>query len=130
MREWTESIVFAVFAAAFIRMFFVEAFVIPTPSMEGSLKVGDYLFVSKASYGIRTPMTIAMIPLLHNRVPGLGMESYLKKPSLKYHRLPALENIDRGKPIVFNWPIGDSIYLDKQEVLRRKSTSAHDTRVY
>ncbi|NNE27813.1 MAG: signal peptidase I [Saprospiraceae bacterium] len=111
MREWTESIVFAVFAAAFIRMFFVEAFVIPTPSMEGSLKVGDYLFVSKASYGIRTPMTIAMIPLLHNRVPGLGTESYLRKPNLGYYRLPALEDIDTGKPIVFNWPIGDSIYL-------------------
>ena len=62
-REWTESIIFAVFAASFIRMFLIEAFVIPTPSMEGSLMVGDFLFVSKASYGIRTPMTIAMFPL-------------------------------------------------------------------
>lgn len=113
-REWTESIVFAVFAAAFIRMFLVEAFVIPTPSMEGSLLVGDFLFVSKASYGIRTPMTIAMVPLLHNRVPVLGTESYLKKPSLKYHRLPALEKIDHNKPIVFNWPVGDSVYITSQ----------------
>ena len=55
LREWVESIVFAVFAAAFIRMFLIEAFVIPTSSMEGSLNVGDYLFVSKAHYGIRTP---------------------------------------------------------------------------
>jgi signal peptidase I len=114
LREWTESIVFAVFAAAFIRMFLIEAFVIPTPSMEGSLLVGDFLFVSKASYGIRTPMTIAMVPLLHNRVPGLGTESYFRKPSLKYNRLPAFEEIDRNKPIVFNWPVGDSVYITSQ----------------
>lgn len=59
-------------------MFLIEAYVIPTPSMEGSLNVGDFLFVSKAHYGIRTPMTVAMVPLLHNTVPVLGKESYLK----------------------------------------------------
>ncbi|HMT00311.1 MAG TPA: signal peptidase I [Saprospiraceae bacterium] len=111
LREWVESIVFAVFAAAFIRMFLIEAYVIPTSSMEGSLNVGDYLFVSKAHYGIRTPMTIAMFPLLHNTIPVLGSESYIKKPSLNYHRLPALEKIEAGKPIVFNWPVGDSVYI-------------------
>ena len=110
-REWIESIVFAVFAAAFIRMFLVEAYVIPTPSMEGSLLVGDFLFVSKSSYGIRTPQTIAMVPLLHNRVPKLGTESYFKKPSLPYYRLPALRAIKRNDPIVFNWPVGDSVYI-------------------
>ncbi len=113
-REWTESIVFAVFAAAFIRMFLIEAYVIPTPSMEGSLLVGDFLFVSKAHYGIRTPMTIAMVPLLHNTIPGLKSESYLKKPQLPYYRLPAIEEIDRLEPIVFNWPVGDSIFLTNQ----------------
>ncbi len=110
-REWLESIVFAVFAAAFIRMFLVEAYVIPTPSMEGSLLVGDFLFVSKMSYGIRTPQTIAMVPLLHNRVPKLGTESYFKKPSLPYFRLPAIREIKRNDPIVFNWPVGDSVYI-------------------
>lgn len=110
-REWTESIVFAVFAAAFIRMFLIEAYVIPTSSMEGSLNVGDYLFVSKAHYGIRTPMTVAMVPLVHNTVPLLGNESYFKKPSLGYHRLPAIEKVEAGKPFVFNWPVGDSVYL-------------------
>jgi len=110
-REWVESIVFAVFAAAFIRMFLIEAYVIPTPSMEGSLNVGDFLFVSKAHYGIRTPMTVAMIPLLHNQIPGINKESYLSKPSLPYKRLPALEKIEPGKPIVFNWPVGDSVYI-------------------
>jgi signal peptidase I len=113
-REWVESIFFAVFAATFIRMFLIEAFVIPTPSMEGSLNVGDYLFVSKAHYGIRTPSTIAMIPLLHNRIPIIDKESYLEKPSLKAFRFPALEKIEVGKPIVFNWPVGDSIYLTSQ----------------
>ena len=112
-REWVESIFFAVFAAAFIRMFLIEAYVIPTPSMEGSLNVGDFLFVSKAHYGVRTPMTIAMVPLLHNRIPVLDRESYLTSPSLDYHRLPALQNIKRNRPIVFNWPVGDSIYLTK-----------------
>ncbi len=110
-REWVESIVFAVFAAAFIRMFLIEAYVIPTPSMEGSLNVGDFLFVSKAHYGIRTPMTVAMFPLLHNRIPLIGGESYLESPNLPYYRLPAIEDIQRAKPFVFNWPVGDSIYL-------------------
>jgi signal peptidase I len=113
-REWTESLVFAIFAAAFIRMFLIEAYVIPTPSMEGSLNVGDFLFVSKAHYGIRTPMTVAMVPLLHNRIPYLNTESYLKKPSLPYYRLKALESIKRGSPFVFNWPVGDSVYLTQQ----------------
>ncbi len=114
IREWFESIVFAVFAAAFIRMFLIEAYVIPTPSMEGSLLVGDFLFVSKSSYGIRTPQTVAMIPLLHNRIPILNKESYLKKPSLPYFRLPALREIKRDDPIVFNWPVGDSVYITKR----------------
>jgi signal peptidase I len=113
-REWVESIVFAVFAAAFIRMFLIEAYVIPTPSMEGSLLVGDFLFVSKASYGIRTPQTVAMVPLLHNRVPLLGTESYFKEPSLPYYRLPALSKIERNSPFVFNWPVGDSVYITEK----------------
>ena len=113
-REWTESLVFAIFAAAFIRMFLIEAYVIPTPSMEGSLNVGDFLFVSKAHYGIRTPMTVAMVPLLHNRIPRFNRESYLSKPSLPYYRLKAIESIERGSPFVFNWPVGDSIYLTSQ----------------
>ena len=112
-REWVESIIFAVFAAAFLRMFILEAYVIPTPSMEGSLKVGDFLLVSKVHYGIRTPMTIAMIPLLHNTIPIIGTESYMEKPSLPYFRLPKLTAIKRNDPFVFNWPVGDSVYLGK-----------------
>ncbi|MCB0643248.1 MAG: signal peptidase I [Phaeodactylibacter sp.] len=110
-REWIEAIVFAVFAAAFIRMFLIEAYTIPTSSMEGSLLVGDFLFVSKAHYGIRTPKTIAMVPLLHNRVPFLNRESYFENPDIPFTRLPALENIDRYEPVVFNYPEGDSVYV-------------------
>ncbi|MBV6439195.1 MAG: signal peptidase I [Haliscomenobacteraceae bacterium CHB4] len=111
LREWTEAIIFAVFAAAFIRMFLIEAYVIPTPSMEGTLKVGDFLFVSKAHYGIRTPMTVVQFPLMHNRLPFNLGESYTKKPSLSYYRLPAIEKIDHNEPVVFNWPAGDSVVL-------------------
>ncbi len=112
-REWAESIIFAVFAAALIRMFLVEAYVIPTPSMEGSLMVGDFLFVSKASYGIRTPMTVAMVPLLHNRLPFVDKESYLTNPSLPYYRTPGFSKVKRNDPFVFNWPVGDSVYVTK-----------------
>ncbi len=110
-REWVESIIFAVFAAAFIRMFLIEMYKIPTSSMEGSLLVGDFLCVSKAHYGIRPPMTIAMIPLLHNRIPFLNKESYLEKPSLSYRRLPALDEIEHNDPVVFNYPEGDSVII-------------------
>ncbi len=114
IREWVEAIAFAVFAAAFIRMFLIEAYVIPTSSMEGSMLVGDFLFVSKAHYGIRTPKTVAMVPLLHNRLPFFNTESYLKNPSLEFKRLPALETIDRNDPVVFNYPEGDSVYVFPQ----------------
>lgn len=120
-REWAEAVIFAVFAAAFIRMFLIEAYVIPTSSMEGSLLVGDFLFVSKANYGIRTPKTIMMVPLLHNRIPYLDGESYLEKPSLDFYRLPAIESIDRYDPVVFNYPEGDSVYVFKE-----RTWSVHD----
>jgi len=117
VREWTESIVFAVFAAAFIRMFLIEAYVIPTSSMEGSLKVGDYLFVSKMHYGIRMPMTIAMVPLIHNRLPFFNRESYLREPSLDYYRLPALGDVERYDPVVFNYPEGDSVFVTPERTI-------------
>lgn len=111
LREWTEAVVFAVFAAAFIRMFVIEAYAIPTSSMEGSLMVGDHLFVSKMNYGIRTPKTIAMIPLLHNRVPLIEKESYWEKPNLPFYWLPALEAIEHDDIVVFNHPEGDSVFI-------------------
>ncbi len=111
LREWIEAVVFAVFAAAFIRMFLIEAYVIPTSSMEGSLLVGDFLFVSKAHYGIRTPKTVVQIPLLHNRMPFVEAESYLKNPNLPYFRMPKIQDIQRLEPVVFNYPEGDSVFI-------------------
>ena len=111
LRDWTEAMIFAILAAAAIRMFFIEPYKIPTSSMEGSLKVGDFLFVSKASYGIRLPQTIAMIPLLHNRIPLINRESYLEGIRLDYRRLPALRKIARNSPVVFNHPAGDSVFI-------------------
>jgi len=122
-REWAEAIIFAVFAAAFIRMFLIEAYTIPTSSMEGSLKVGDFLFVSKAHYGIRTPKTVLMLPLLHNQVPVIGGESYISKPNLPFYRLPALTDIKRYDPVVFNYPEGDSVF-----VFPERTWSVHDFR--
>jgi signal peptidase I len=121
LREWAEAITFAVFAAAFIRMFLIEAYVIPTSSMEGSLLVGDYLFVSKAHYGIRTPKTVVQFPLVHNRFANgtrglLDRESYFESPSLPYFRLPKLETLDRNDPVVFNFPAGDSVYITPERV--------------
>ncbi len=123
LREWTEAIVFAVFAASFIRMFLIEAYVIPTSSMESSLLVGDFLFVSKAHYGIRTPQTVASIPLLHNRLPlDLG-ESYFNHPSLDYHRFLKIQDIKRNDPVVFNYPEGDSVFIRPE-----RTFSIHDYR--
>ncbi|MCH2045726.1 MAG: signal peptidase I [Saprospiraceae bacterium] len=108
-REWSESIIFAVFAAHFIRMFLIEAYTIPTESMEGSLLVGDFLFVSKAHYGSRMPMTPVSFPLLHNTMPFTGGESYSKSVKWGYHRAPAIQNVERYDPVVFNYPEGDTI---------------------
>lgn len=123
LREWAEAIVFAVFAAAFIRMFLIEAYKIPTTSMEGSLLQGDHLFISKLHYGLRMPQTIAMFPLLHNRIPILNTESYLESPSLSYFRFPAIEKVDNMDMVVFNYPEGDSVYLHPQ-----RAFSVYDTR--
>ncbi|MEY3051311.1 MAG: hypothetical protein RLY31_1096 [Bacteroidota bacterium] len=123
VREWVEAVVFAIFAAAFIRMFLIEAYTIPTSSMEGSLKVGDFLFVSKAHYGIRTPKTVLMLPLLHNQIPIIGGESYLSEPNLPFFRLPALTKVKRNDPVVFNYPEGDSVY-----VFPERTWSIHDFR--
>lgn len=110
-QDWAEAAIFAIFAAAFIRLLLIESYIIPTPSMEGNLNVGDFLFVSKIHYGLRLPETLLMIPLAHNRAPFIGGESYIEGAELPYRRLPALEKIDRYDPVVFNVPAGDSVYL-------------------
>jgi signal peptidase I len=108
IREWADSILFAVFAAHFIRLFLIEAYTIPTPSMEGSLLVGDYLFVSKVHYGSRLPMTPLSFPLLHNVLPITGKECYSVWPQWQYRRAPKIQSVHRYDPVVFNYPEGDT----------------------
>jgi len=103
-REWTEAIIFAVIAATLIRTFFIEAYVIPTASMERTLLVGDFLFVSKVNYGPRTPMTPIAFPFAHHTMPVTGTKAYWDGWELPYYRLPGLETIKRGDVVVFNDP--------------------------
>ena len=111
-REWGEAILFAVVAASIIRSFTFEAFTIPTPSMEASMKVGDYLFVDKFTYGTRLPMTPVSIPFFHNAIPGGLTNSYLDWFSLPYMRTPGFGKVERYDPVVFNFPNGDTVLLD------------------
>ena len=101
LREWLDAIVFAVVAATLIRWIFMEAFTIPTPSMEKSLLVGDFLFVSKVSYGARTPATPLQIPLTHAKIWGTDIPSYLDWIQLPQYRLPAFSEVERNDVVVF-----------------------------
>ena len=111
-REWGEAILFAVVAASIIRSFTFEAFTIPTPSMEASMKVGDYLFVDKFTYGTRLPMTPVSIPFFHTAIPGGLTNSYLSWFSLPYLRTPGFGKVERFDPVVFNFPNGDTVLID------------------
>jgi len=113
-REWIDALVFAVVAATIIRSFFFEAFTIPTPSMEKTLMVGDFLFVSKVHYGARTPMTPLSIPFMHQEIPLFGWKSYSESWKLPYYRLPGFSSLERNDIVVFNYPMEDGRPIDKQ----------------
>jgi signal peptidase I len=107
-REWVDAGIFAVVAATLIRTFVFEAYVIPTGSMEKSLLTNDYLFVSKLAYGPRIPMTPLAVPFVHNSLPVTNGKSYLTWARLPYIRW-FVHPVHRGEPVVFNWPIGDTV---------------------
>ena len=109
VRDWADAILFAIVAATVIRTFFFEAYTIPTSSMEKSLLVGDYLFVSKMAYGPRIPNTPLAVPLVHHTIPLLGIKSYVDWIQLGYHRLPGFGKVQRGDAVVFNYPDGDTL---------------------
>lgn len=102
--EWVSSIAFAVIAATLVHTYFIQPYVIPTPSLERTLRVGDLLFVSKFHYGARTPMTTIAAPMVHDTLPVIRTKSYLKKPQLPYFRLPGFTKVDRNDIVVFSWP--------------------------
>ena len=105
VREWTDAIIFAVFAATVIHGGLIQPFTIPTSSMEGTLLVGDYLFVSKFHYGVRTPRTPLQIPLTHNHIWGNeNIPSYLDWIQLPPYRFPGLTEVKNNDVVVFNWP--------------------------
>ena len=109
IREWVDALVFALVVATLVRWFFFEPFTIPTPSMEKSLLVGDFLFVSKLHYGARTPKTPLQVPLTHQKIWGTDIPSYLEWIQLPQYRLPGFSEVKAGDCVVFNWP-GDTIY--------------------
>lgn len=102
--EWVSSIAFAIVAATLVHTYFMQPFTIPTSSLEKSLLVGDYLFVSKFHYGARVPSTVIAAPMVHDSLPFTGTASYLKSPQLPYTRLPGLQNIKNNDIVCFNWP--------------------------
>lgn len=104
IKEWFDSVLFAVIAATLIRWLFFEAFTIPTPSMENSLLVGDFLFVSKLHYGTRTPKTPLQVPLTHQTIWGTNIPSYTDAIQLPQYRLPGFSEVKRGDVVVFNYP--------------------------
>jgi signal peptidase I len=119
-REWADAIVFAVVAATIIRTFVIEAYKIPTTSMEGSLLAGDFLFVSKLNYGARTPITPVAFPFAHHTMPFNLGQAYSKIIQLGYHRLPGFEKIERGDIVVYNNP-GDANQFPERPVDKREN---------
>ena len=112
--EWTDAIVFALVAVYFINIFIFQNYKIPSSSLEKTLLVGDYLFVSKLSYGPRVPMTPLSFPLAQHTLPIINTKSYIEWPQLDYRRLSGLGNVRRNDIVVFNFPTGDTV-ARKQE---------------
>ena len=98
------SFVFAIVVATIVHNYFIQPFVIPTGSLEKTLKVGDFLFVSKFHYGARVPQTVISLPLVHDTIPLIKSRSYIKKPQLPYLRLIGFQKIRQNDIVVFNWP--------------------------
>ena len=102
--ETVSSILFAIVAATIVHNYLIQPYIIPTGSLEKSLLIGDFLFVSKFHYGARAPMTAVSFPMVHDTIPVIKTKSYLKKPQLPYFRLPPLQKIKRNDIVVFSWP--------------------------
>ena len=107
--DTVSSLLFAIVVATIVHTYFIQPYTIPTSSLEKSLLVGDFLFVSKMNYGARVPMTTVALPMVHDSIPLTKSKSYLTWPQLPYMRLPGIQNIDRTDIVVFNWPV-DTVF--------------------
>ena len=103
--DWVSSILFAIVAATIVHTYFIQPYVIPTSSLEKTLLVGDFLFVSKMHYGARTPMTTIATPMVHDTIPLMKKKSYFSRPQLPYFRIPGFQKIKNNDIVVFNWPV-------------------------
>jgi signal peptidase I len=112
VKEWGDSILFALVAASIIRTYVFEPFQIPTGSMEKTLLVGDFLFVNKLAYGPKVPVTPLSYPLVHNTIPWVNIKSYTTLEKGNYTRLPGFGKVNRNDVVVFNYPSGDTAVYD------------------
>lgn len=113
--SWVDAIVFALIAVYFVNIYIFQNYQIPSSSLEKSLLVGDYLFVSKMSYGPRVPNTPLSMPLTQHTLPIFNSKSYLEYPQWKYKRVPGFGTPQRGDIVVFNFPAGDTVALNYQQ---------------
>ena len=107
--SWVDALVFALVAVYFINLFFFQNYVIPSSSLEKSLLTGDYLFVSKVSYGPRIPETPLTMPLTQHTLPVVECKSYIEWPHWDYRRVKGLGKVELNDIVVFNYPAGDTL---------------------
>ena len=112
--SWVDAIVFALVAIYFLNQFFFQNFVIPSSSLEKTLLTGDYLLVSKLSYGPRIPQTPLTMPLTQHTLPIFNCKSYLEKPHWEYRRVKGLGHVQLNDIVVFNYPAGDTVAVNQQ----------------
>lgn len=113
---WVDAIVYALILVYIIFAFIGQNYKIPSSSLEKSLLVGDFLWVNKAVYGPRVPNTPLHFPLADHTMPIVGGKSYIENPQLPYHRLPGLREVERGDIVVFNFPMGDTIFTRQSDL--------------
>ncbi|QQS51494.1 MAG: S26 family signal peptidase [Bacteroidota bacterium] len=114
--EWLDALIFAVIAVTIINIFLFQNYKIPTGSMEKSLQIGDHLYVSKVAYGPRIPNTPIALPFMQHTIPGTQKKSYIDWPSWDYKRLKGFSKVKRFDPVVFNFPAGDTVCIEQQNV--------------
>ena len=113
--SWVDAIVFALVAVYFVNIYVFQNYQIPSSSLEKSLLVGDYLYVSKLSYGPRVPNTPLSMPLAQHTLPLVNTKSYIEWPQWDYKRVPGLGKVKRNDIVVFNFPAGDTVATNFQQ---------------